>query len=506
VTSIPDGGSSPGYMISGQPIYSGGKPVGPVSKQVRGNARNVDANDLALEVGPGAVREALNGAVLPLITPGALSAEGATEESAAREWVLMHHDAWRYDHGIACFYQWDGSRWKKDDQRLAFHLIGEHLRIAGSLLGKKSLAPKATVARGIEAFVIANPKIGVPHDRWDSDDFLLGTPSGTVDLRTGRTRAASAADFLTRSTKVAPKAGKPERWIQFIGEVTNGDRELGRFLQQTLGYCLTGSTREHALFFVFGAGKNGKSVLLNTATRILGDYATTAAMDTFTASHGDKHPTDLARLDGARLVAASETEEGRAWAESRIKQLTGGDRIAARFMRQDFFEFTPKFKLFIVGNFQPVLHNVDAAMRRRFNIIPFVHTPPQPDMELEDKLAAEHPQILAWMIEGCRDWISNGLCRPAAVVKATERYFEDQDIVGQWVTERCDERNGALGKPKDLFESWGQFAGENGEAVGSQKALAGILQKRGFRPIRTSAGRFWEGIDVRKHSRFGHDA
>jgi putative DNA primase/helicase len=468
--------------------------------------RNVDMSTVLVEQGPGPVRASIRGATIPLITPGALSAEGATEESAGREWVLIHHGAWRYDHGIARFYQWNGAQWQKDDQRLAFHLIGEHLRAAASVLGKKALAPKATVARGVESFIIANPKIGVAHDLWDADDFLLGTPAGTVDLRTGEIRQATPVDYITRSTAVPPKAGKPKRWLQFIDEVTNGDGELGRFLQQTLGYCLTGSTREHALFFAYGAGKNGKSVLLNTATRILGDYATTAAMDTFTASHGDKHPTDLARLDGARLVAASETEEGRAWAESRIKQLTGGDRIAARFMRQDFFEFTPKFKLFIVGNFQPVLHNVDAAMRRRFNIIPFVHTPPQPDMELEDKLAAEHPQILAWMIEGCRDWFANGLCRPTAVVKATERYFEDQDMVGQWLAERCDVRKGALGKPKDLFESWRQYAGENGEAVGSQKALAGVLQKRGFLPIRTSAGRFWEGVDVLSRSHSGHVA
>lgn len=439
----------------------------------------------------------------PLITPGALSAEGATEESMAREWVLSHQREWRFDHGVGRWFYWDGAIWQRDDQRLAFHLIGEHLRVAGGVLGKKALPPKASVARGVEAFTIANPALAIEHDKWDEDPFLLGTPAGTVDLRTGALKSSDPADFITRSTSVAPVVGEPTRWLQFIREVTNGDAKLARFLQQVLGYCLTGSTREHALFFAYGAGKNGKSVFLNTATRILGDYATTAAMDTFTASHGDKHPTDLARLDGARLVAASETEEGRAWAESKIKQLTGGDRIAARFMRQDFFEFTPRFKLFIVGNFQPVLHNVDIAMRRRFNIIPFVHTPPAPDLELEEKLATEHPQILAWMIEGARDWHENGLLRPSAVVAATDDYFDAQDLVGQWIEARC--RRSGLGTAKELFESWRQFATENGEQPGTQKALAGMLAKRGFSPTRTAGVRYWQGISARKAERQAED-
>ena len=144
-----------------------------------------------------------------------------------------------------------------------------------------------------------------------------------------------------------------------------------RFLQQIVGYCLTGDTREHALFFIYGPGGNGKSVFLNTVSAIIGDYATTAAMDTFVASKSDRHPTDLAGLRGARLVAASETEEGRAWAEAKIKAITGGDPISARFMRQDFFTYRPQFKLVIVGNHKPVLKNVDDAAERRFNIIPF---------------------------------------------------------------------------------------------------------------------------------------
>src|SRR6266511_1773942 len=143
-----------------------------------------------------------------------------------------------------------------------------------------------------------------------------------------------------------------------------------------VGYCFIGSAREHALFFLYGTGANGKSVLLNTLSGIMGDYARSAPIETFTVSSVERHPTDLASLRGARLVVAVETEEGRRWAESRIKVLTGGDKIAARFMRQDFFEFTPQFKLVIAGNHKPGLRSVDEAMRRRINMLPFTVTIP----------------------------------------------------------------------------------------------------------------------------------
>lgn len=468
--------------------------------------RNRDFNDAYVDLGGEAVRDAIGIAKRPLIRPGSLAIEGkaSTEESLAREWVQNNGDDWRHDAGILRWFQFSGHRWKQDGTRYALQLIREHISEAaeggGNIKAQPGLA-KLSVAKGVETFCQIDPRIAVEHDVWDADPFALGTPGGVVDLRTGKIAKAERSAMITRSTSIAPADGEPTRWLQFIGEVTNGDDDLAHYLQLALGYCLTGSTREHALFFGFGAGKNGKSVLLNTASRIMGDYASAAAMDTFTASRGDKHPTDLARLDGARLVAASETEEGRAWAEARIKQLTGGDRIAARFMRQDFFEFTPRFKLFIVGNYRPRLHNVDEAMRRRFNIIPFIHVPPKPDKDLEEKLVAEHPQILAWMIEGARQWFETGLTRPKAIADATDRYFEDQDLIGQWLAERCDCRPGAMGRASSLYDSWRDFARENGEAEGSQKAFGEMLGKRGFERDRVNAlGRIYRGLDLRSTS------
>jgi putative DNA primase/helicase len=174
-------------------------------------------------------------------------------------------------------------------------------------------------------------------------------------------------------------------------ETTNEDNGLIVFLQQCSGCMLTGDIREHALLFIYGPGGNGKSVWLNTVSGILGDYCRTAPMETFTASPTDRHPTELAMLRGARMVCATETEEGRPWAESKIKQLTGGDRVAARFMRQDFFEFQPQFKLVVIGNHKPTPRNVDDAAKRRFNMVPFTHKPPNPDRELEHKLRASGP-------------------------------------------------------------------------------------------------------------------
>ena len=280
-------------------------------------------------------------------------------------------------------------------------------------------------------------------------------------------------------------------------DATGGDAELVRFLQQFVGYSLTGDVREHVLLFGYGSGGNGKSVFLNTVAGILGDYATIAAMDTFAASQGSKHPTDLAMLRGARLVTASETEEGRAWAEARIKQITGGDPVTARFMRQDFFTFAPTFKLFIVGNHKPILHNVDEAARRRFCIVPFTRKPVRPDRELETKLKAEWPAILRWMVDGCLDWQRNGLVRPRSVVEATADYFAAQDVLGQFLEEECDVEPGnpyktvAVG---ELYSAWSTYAKAAGEAPGATRTLTSALNKRGIERHRVASTRLYRGL------------
>jgi putative DNA primase/helicase len=322
---------------------------------------------------------------------------------------------------------------------------------------------------------------------WDADPMLLGTPTSGLEKH----------HCITKSTSVAPAAGEPRQWLAFLNQATNADKGLQRFLQQMCGYCLTGLTREHALFFIYGPGGNGKSVFLNTVISILADYAVIAAMDTFTASKGERHSTEIAMLRGARLVAVSETEEGRAWKESLIKALTGGERVTARFMRQDNFMYIPQFKLIIISNHKPRLRNADDAMRRRINIIPFIHKPDNPDQHLEQKLKAEHQQILQWMLDGRADWLKNGLIRPDIVKSATETYFETQDLFGQWIEENCDTGRNKSASASSLYADWKAYAERAGENPGSQVRFADNMDKRGFMKRRTMYAREYEGVSLK---------
>ncbi|CUT15795.1 DNA primasehelicase phageassociated [Bradyrhizobium sp.] len=433
-----------------------------------------------------------------------------TEDSAASDFVNRHGGSLRYCHSTGAWFRWNHVFWKKDQTGVAFQWARELARELSEDQDerKRFNTNKTSFASGIERFAKSDQRVAVMINYWDSNPWLLGTPGGTVDLQTGELREARQDDGITKCTAVAPNNSGCPRWLRFLAETTGDDGELIRFLQQWCGYSLTGLTREHALVFVYGPGGNGKSVFLNVVTSILADYATTAAMDTFTASKGDKHSTDLAMLRGARLVTASETEEGRAWAEARIKQMTGGDRITARFMRQDNFTFIPQFKLMVVGNHKPALHNVDEAARRRFNIVPFVLKPPAPDRELETALMAEAGAILRWMIDGCLDWQATaGLIRPACVIEATESYFSEQDLFGQWIEDACELHpgNGRIwDKSADLFDSWTDYAHKAGDAPGSKKAFGQAMQRRGFEPYRvpnvgTRAFRFLRLRTVKPH-------
>lgn len=432
------------------------------------------------------------GAVISPVTPGSLNkALGPGEVSLSREFVCLYKHGWRFDHDVGRWYNWDGRRWTRDDLRRASHLIGELLNDSGD--GKPSVE-RASVARGVEFFAGSNPSIAVSHDIWDANTLLVGTPGGTIDLPSGQLRKPCATDYITMQTSVTPTESEPILWLKFLVEAVNGDQKMVDFLQQWCGYCLTGQTTEHALAFVYGPGGNGKSVFLNTIAAIMGDYAITAAMDTFTASKHDRHSTELAMLRGARLVTANETEEGRAWAEARLKQITGGDPITARFMRQDNFTFRPQFKLMIAGNHAPALRNVDDAMKRRLNFIPFVVKPQSPDPDLEAKLIAEHGKILNWMIKGCLAWQHSGLTRPAAVSAATEEYFSNQDLVSQWIEDCCEIDPTKWELPTKLFQSWSTYAKEAGENPGSIKGLKPRLAHRNFYQFKTGGQRVYRGL------------
>ncbi|MGY4451939.1 phage/plasmid primase, P4 family [Bradyrhizobium sp. 482_C4_N1_1] len=430
-----------------------------------------------------------------------------TEDSAAQQFVELHGDKLRHCHSHGKWFRWNGFYWEINNTNLAFHAARELARqLAGNEEDRKRYKIEATsFAGGVERFAKCDPNVAVTMEFWDRDPWLLGTPGGTVDLRTGVLRPASREDGITKVTSVAPDGSGCPRWLRFLVETTGDDGELIRFLQQWCGYCLTGITREHALVFVYGPGGNGKSVFLNTVTTILKNYSVTSAMETFTASKSDKHPTELAMLAGARLVTASETEEGRAWAEARIKALTGGDPISARFMRRDFFTYVPTFKLIVIGNHKPVLNNVDDAAKRRFNIVPFILKPATPDRDLEQKLMQEAPGILQWMIDGCLDWQQNGLIRPKCVMDATAEYFSDQDLFQHWLEEECICEPGNMHMSEAsslLFKSWSNYAKAAGHNPGTSSTFKDNLTAIGFKFYRSEKAREFFGISLKPNTSF----
>ena len=325
-------------------------------------------------------------------------------------------------------------------------------------------------------------RLAVTSDIWDKNPFLLGTPGGVIDLSTGQLARPRPEDYMTKSTTVAPAESDTPCPIfdKFLDEATAGDPGLKRFILQFSGYCLTGSTKEQELLFIYGPGGNGKSVLQTVVSDILGDYAKTAPMETFAASKHQRHLTELAMLAGARLVAVSETEKGQAWSESRVNAMTGGDKITANFMRQDHFTYVPEFKIMVVGNNKPQIQSVNAAARRRFNIIPFEHQPKEPDKMLGTKLKSEYPAILRRLIDGCLDWQANGFVKPKVVLEATREYFEEQDLFGRWLEERCELGPNLVEKVSALYHSWQKYAEQNGEMAQSSKVFSSMLHERGF--------------------------
>lgn len=407
----------------------------------------------------------------------------ASEDAVALRFTADYGDTMRFDHDVGKWYQWDGTIWRKLGKPVAFQFAREIARGLG--------LRKSANAKGAEAFARADPTHAVTSEIWDADPMMLATPAGVIDLRNATSiKKPRPGWFMTKATAVGPSSKPPTVWLQFLNDAAAGDQAVVDYLQRICGYCLTGLTTEHALFFLHGPGGNGKSVFLNTLTYILGDYATPAAMDTFTASKFNAHSTELAMLKGARLVTASETDEGRAWAEARIKMLTGGDLITARLMRQDNFTFAPQFKLLFVGNHAPRLMNVDDAMRRRFNIIPFTNKPRSPDRYLESKLRAEAEQILGWMIEGCRKWQNSGLERPDSVSDATETYFAGQDVFKQWLDDNCrvEIGNRSLWEASAaLFKDWTAYAKAAGEVPGDAVKFGSAIARHGPLPHRLAA-------------------
>jgi putative DNA primase/helicase len=418
---------------------------------------------------------------------------GIDDAGLTDAFVEAHGEHIRYVAVWGRWFHWTGQVWQEERTQLVRDQAKRFCQVRGH--------GRAKTIGAVQGLASATRKVAATIEQWDADPWVLNTPAGIVDLRTGEMRAHDPRAHLTKITTVAPGGDCP-LWLAFLARIFEGNTELIDYLQRVFGYGLTGSQREHAMFFGYGTGGNGKSVTVDTVAGIMGGYHRTAPIEAFTASAGDRHPTELAHLVGARLVTAIETEEGRRWAEARIKALTGGDRIPARFMRQDFFEYTPQFKLLIAGNHQPILRTVDEAIRRRFNLIPFTVTIPdaEKDKELSERLKVEWSGILAWMIKGCLAWQRQGLEPPEAVTDATEAYLEVQDALAAWLAECCEVRDGFEDTSSRLFASWKAYAERAGEPTQSQKAFAPKLEARGFQRYRTKDARGYRGLRVKQET------
>lgn len=405
-----------------------------------------------------------------------------SEEALALRFAEKHGMTLRYVAAWGRWMLWDGKCWQQDNTLQVLNFARMICRQAAASCNKdnhaKRIASAQTVS-AIERLAKTDRRIAATVEQWDTNPWLLNTPKGVVDLRTGVMRLHQAEDYITQITSVAPDGDCPV-WVEFLLKVTNGNKELIRYLQRKTGYCLTGSTKEQDIDFCYGTGGNGKGVFINTITGIIQDYACIASVETFTASSMDKHPTDLAMLRGKRLVTAQETEEGRRWAESRIKAMTGGDPITARFMRQDFFTYIPQFKLIIAGNHKPSLRNVDEAIRRRFHIVPFTVTIPahERDKDLTEKLKTEWPGILKWAIEGAKEWYRDGLKPPLIITDATAEYLADEDMLEIWLDECCVMGKAHTSTMTDLYANWQQWCQNAGEEYGSMKRFGQNLRSK----------------------------
>lgn len=427
----------------------------------------------------------------------------STEDGLALAFSHQFAQDWRYCSPWSKWLVWNGVRWNVDKVLYVMHLCRTVCRCAAVYADtpktKSRLASAGTIS-AIERIVRSDPRHSATVEEWDVNAWLLNTPGGIVDLRTGARGPHDRARRMTKVTTATPQGECPV-WRNFLVNVTGGDAELQNYLQRVVGYCLTGDLSTHALFFLYGTGANGKSVFVNVISTVLGDYAANAPMDTFMETRTDRHPTDLAGLRGARFVSATETEQGRRWNESKIKAITGGDHITARLMHQDFFTYTPQFKLLIAGNHKPAIRNIDEAMRRRMHLIPFTITvpPEKRDPLLTEKLLAERDGILAWALEGCLMWQQFGLKQPATVVQATEEYFEAEDAMGRWLAERCNLGPNQKALTATLFNDWKQWAELAGEYTGTQRRFSDALLARRFEKWRNSMGvRGYVGLDLKQ--------
>jgi putative DNA primase/helicase len=422
----------------------------------------------------------------------------------ADRFACQHGDKVGYCSGSKSWYVWDGRRWALDQNDAVGRLgidTARSIALEASQNSNRDLlmwAARSQSARAIDDMLrVAQKLLQVSRAAFDSDPWLFNCANGTIELKTGLLRDHDPRDRNSKLARVEflPGATCPG-WLAFLERVMAGNKALVAYLQRAVGYSLTGLTLEQCLFVMLGSGANGKSTFLTVMRALMGDYEQQTPMDTLMIKPSSSASNDLARLDGARFVTAGEAELRQRLAEAKIKQITGGDPITARFLYREFATFVPKFKLWLATNELPRIEGTDNGIWRRIHVIPFSITipPDEQDRTLADKLLAELPGILNWAIQGCLDWQRIGLKPPDEVTAATRDYRSDMDVLAQFLEDRCVLEEAAEVTAKDLFANYVDWCDENGHKPLAQNAFGQRLKARGLKQTRIRKARKWVGV------------
>ena len=437
------------------------------------------------------------------LTNDPLPQEPMTELGHAHRFVEVFEHQVRYVPSWKKWLVWDGTRWEQDTtnrptrwmaaiaRTVTAHAIASGDKSATQ--GAKRLESRSSVA-GALALASAQQQLVVDYRVLDADPFLLNCRNGTLDLRTDELRPHDPADLLT---KVAGAAYEPDaksaEFDRFLSEIQPSE-EMQQYVACLLGHALEGRQVTHILPIFVGPGANGKTTLINQVKLALGEYAGEAAPGLLIARHFDQHPTEVADLHGLRLVTLQETDRNRNLAEATVKRLTGGDRVKARRMGQDFWEFVPSHTFVMVTNHKPIVQGTDEGIWRRLQIVPFSVRITKEDEALPDRLALDAEATLAWLVDGYRSWKADGLVQPAAVVTATEEYRKESDVLGRFLSERCEQVLTDETRSAILYHAFEDWCDSNGERPGTQMAFSTELTNRGYDKKHTRHGKVWKGL------------
>ncbi len=437
--------------------------------------------------------------------------EPKTELGYARRLILVYGDRLRYVPAWRKWLVWDGGRWAHDTTGQAqrwMKSIARRITADAIALeeGKErsaamNLARRAESSAGVSgALTLAGTEaeVVVTPDDLDADPFLVNCRNGTLDLRTGELRDHDPADLLTKMTGAAFDPGASGMAFTGFLERVQPDQPMRAYLARLTGLALEGRVAAHILPIHWGSGANGKSTFIDVVMAALGDYADAADPELLTARAFDAHPTGVADLFGLRLAVLHESDHGRRLAEGTVKRLTGGDRIKARRMREDFWHFTPSHTFAMLSNHKPVISGTDEGVWRRVRLVPWDVVVPEDerDEHLGERLALELDFVLAWLVTGYRDWRAHGLDEPKKVTEATDSYRAESDALARFVDQRCLTGPHWRVRSSHLFAGWQKWCAGEGEEPGTQTAFSIALTNRGFTKKDTKAGMVWSGLGL----------